>query len=454
MWVLLVAATGLLIFAGASLPHLDADDIFYGDIARDILACRDWLTLSHPNRPHWLVDKPPLSFWLMALSIRVAGDNQIALRLWHLLMALVTMFVTFRIARLAGEREEALLAALLLGTCLEFAYLSLNPKQDVPLSLFLALAFYAYLRYRSAGATASAVLCGLWMALAVLTKGIVALAAFVPVVAADLLIPRSARGEDGGGYWRWEHVAAGVAAFLFVGAPWFVVGAIRQGRPFIDTFFLGGSLGVGRFFHGVFAPMPYSAALVAHIPMIMVGLIPWAGFLPGAVQQAWRSVRAGRLSARICALWAGSYFLMLSLSPGDKMIHHLLPIFVPTAVLAARTAIDADGHRRRLRVPAMIALFTAVLAAVFAVRAQINFPAEADFFRPLLLPVMVLGIGSLVLFAVFAFRGAARMAIAVAAVALLLAYGTSGWILVKYPTVPLGPSGIRAVSPSCVTRSS
>jgi 4-amino-4-deoxy-L-arabinose transferase-like glycosyltransferase len=442
--------------AGAALPHMDADDIFYGDIARDILACRDWLTLSHPDRPHWIVDKPPLSFWLMAASIRVGGDNQVALRLWQLALALVTMVVTLRLARLGGGREEALLAAVLLGTCLQFVYLSLNPKQDFPLSLFLALAFYSYLRYRSAGATASAVAAGWWMALALLSKGIVALAAFIPVVVLDLLIPREpgAGGATPPGFWRWPQVGAGAGAFLLAGAPWFVVGAMRQGRPFIDTFFLGGSLGVGRFFHGVFAPVSYPVAVVAMAPMLMVGLIPWTGFLPAAIREGWRSVRAGAPSVRVCALWAGWYFAMLSLSPGDKMVHHLLPMFVPAAVLLARAVVVADGLRRRLLTPAVIALAAAVPAAGFTVRAMSSYPTEAAFFRPLVLPLVGLAVTALVLFAVFALRGQARAAVAAAGAAMLLAYATSGGILMSYPSVPLGPSGIRAKSPSCVTKGS
>jgi hypothetical protein len=258
---------------------------------------------------------------------------------------------------------------------------------------------------------------GWWMALAMLSKGIVALAAFVPVVALDLLIPRrtSVGGAAAPGFWRWPQVAAGAAAFLLAGAPWFVVGAIRQGRPFIDTFFLGGSLGVGRFFHGVFAPVSYPVAVVAMAPMLMVGLIPWTGFLPAAVGEGWRSVRAGAPSVRLCALWAGAYFAMLSLSPGDKMVHHVLPMFVPTAVLLARAVVVADGLRRRLLTPAVIALLAAVPAVGFTVRAMISYPTEAAFFRPLLLPLVGFVVAALVLFAVFAFRGAARAAVAAAA---------------------------------------
>jgi len=282
--MLLLVATAILIIAGAPLPPLDAGDKFYGDIARHIVASGDWLTLKHPNQPGWVVDKPPLSFWLMALSILLAGDNEIALRLGQLLMAVVAIVVMSRIARLGAGREEALLAALLLGTSAGFFYVSLSQKQDVPLNLFLALAFYEYLIHRSEGSTRSAVLSGVWVALAVLSKGVVALAVFILVVGVDTLASSPARRA---GHGRWAaQAAAGVVAFVLVGAPWFVVGAIRQGRPFIDTFFLGGALGVGRFFHAVVQPLPYWEAVLVAIPILMIGMLPWTGFLPGAIREA------------------------------------------------------------------------------------------------------------------------------------------------------------------------
>ncbi len=434
VWMLLLLATCLLIFAGAPLPHLDGDDKFYGDIARNILASGDWVTLKHPAQPWWVVDKPPLSFWLMAASIRLGGDNEAALRFWQLLMAVVAIVVTYRIARLGAAREEALLAALLLGTSAQFFYLSLNPKQDVPLSLFLALAFLAYLTYRSEGRTRAAVLAGVCAALAVLSKGIVAVAAFALVVAVDWLSSRSAKGA---GHWRWTQVGAGAAAFVLVAAPWFIVGAIRQGRPFIDTFFLGGTLGVGRFFHGVTTPLPYWQGVLVEIPTVMVGMLPWTGFLPGATREAWRSLRAGPPSVRLCVLWAGFYFLLVALSPADKMIHHLLPMYAPLAVLTARALMTALSDARRLRVPAAVAVLAAAPGVAVVLLAQARYPEEARFYLPLVGPAAVLVLVALGAFAVFALRGRGRMAVAVACAATLLAYGWGERALMKFRSLPL-----------------
>jgi 4-amino-4-deoxy-L-arabinose transferase-like glycosyltransferase len=420
VWLLLLLATCLLILSGALLPHLDGDDKFFGDIARRILVTGDWVNLQHPDRgTSWVVDKPPLSFWLMAISIKLGGDNAAALRFWQLLMAVVSIYVTVCIARLGAEREESLLAGVLLGTSALFFYLSFNPKQDVPLSLFTALAFYAYLIYRSEGKTTAAVLSGVWIALAVLSKGIVALPAFAPVILADLLIAWSAKRPA---HWRWSQVIAGAAVFMLIALPWFIVGALHQGRPFIDTFFLTGTVGVGRFFDVARRGLPYWEAAGVMVAALLAGTVPWAGFLPGAMREAWRGLLDGPPSVRLCTLWAGFYFALVGLSPGYKLFHHILPMFVPVAVLTARAIMRTPSDPRRLRLSAGIALLTAVPVVAMIVLSRARYPEEARLYVPFM-PALVLLLAALGAFAVFALSGRVRSAVAVACAVSLLAYG-------------------------------
>ena len=176
---------------------------------------------------------PPLTIWLMALSLRLAGDSAAAVRVWHILMVLALAWVTYRIARLAAEEETALLAALVLLTTNQMLAWSLAPKQDIPVTLFLALALYEYLLYRGGGRTRAALAAGFWVALAILTKGPVTLGVFGLIVAADLVIARrlSVRAR-----WRWPPAAAAAAVFVVTAAPWFVYGIIGHGTPFVKLF--------------------------------------------------------------------------------------------------------------------------------------------------------------------------------------------------------------------------
>ncbi|MGH2371952.1 MAG: ArnT family glycosyltransferase, partial [bacterium] len=427
-WLAVLVTGCLITLAGAPLPNFHSDSALYGHIAKNILSTGDWLTLRHGAG--WTVDKPPLSMWLIAVSFRLGGANDVMLRLWNILAGLALVVVTYRIARLGAREEESLLAALILATMFQPFYLTLAPQQDVPLALFLALAFYAYLRYRREGSTWQAALVGLWLALAVLTKGILSLAAFATIVAADLLLAH--RRGDRTGFWRWPHTGLAAAVCVAVAAPWFLVGSIRQGMPFVNTFFLTGPLGLGRFFIPKQAPLPYWLALVAYVPMLAFWMMPWTGFLPGAVSVARRQWNEAPASLRLCVLWAGLYFVALSLSPGDKVYRHLHPVFPPLAVLVARSVMDAFASRRRLRTAALLSLAVGlpILVAGGVFLAGQGSAATAVY-RPIAVPFLLALALTIAAFGVVGLTDRRRLAVAVLSAGTIAAYGLLEWKIMQ-----------------------
>lgn len=428
-WIVLVVAACLLILSGSPLPHVDSDAALFGKVARNILTTGEWLTLQHPGRPEWVVDKPPLTFWMMAISLRLGGATDAALRLWQLILSVALVAVTYRIARLAAGVEEGLLAALLIATFQQVFYFSMAPQHDVPVTFFLTLAFHDYLRYRQRGSTTLAVLTGLWVALAVLTKGVLWAGVFVLIIVVDLLI--ASRRSDVG-HWRWNQVAVGAVVCLIVAAPWFVVGIVRQGAPFVQTFLIGEN-GIERVLHpflgsGV-VPMRGRLMLgLAYVPILMLGMLPWTGWLPGAVGEGWRSLRAGPRSLRLCAVWFGVFFLLLSLSQGDRIMRYLLPLYPALAVLAAGSLVKAFEEPRRQRTAAAISLLFGVpLIAATAWFYFLYAPNDIRIYLPVVLPSLILFSLVLSVFAVVTIVRPGRRAVVVLAAGVLVSYGLMYW---------------------------
>lgn len=427
-WLLIL---GVVVITGSLLmPHVDGDVLFFGEIAKGILRSGDWVTLHNRLSPSWVVDKPPLTFWLMAGVFRVIGPTSAALRIWQIPLSIALLVTTYHLSRLSAPeaegREEGMLAALLLGTSLLGFYHAVSPQQDVALTLFLTLGFVAYLRYRAAGRTSAALLTGVCVAAAVLSKGILALGVFGLVIAADLTIPPRRTG-----HWRWSQVAVGAAACATVGAPWFVVELFRLGRPFVDAFFISDAsgIGIGRFFRPALrAPLPYWQALLAYVPMLIFWVFPWMALLPRAARDAWRSIGAGPPALRLCALWAGVYFLLLSLSSGDKVFRYLFLLFPPLCVLLARTLVRMVEDVRGLRGVAAITVGVAILMFTLAPRfLSFHFPEVRSPYAPMLVPfVSLVGVSTL-LFAVLAWRGNGRVAVACLCAGMLVAYGALEW---------------------------
>ncbi len=441
IWVWLALTAALVTLAAAPLPQVDGDTLTYGRIAKNVLRSGEWLTLHH--HPGWVVDKPPLTIWLMAVSLRIGGATDTALRLWQLLFALGLAGLTYRLARLAGAREEAALAVLIFLTTIQVFYQNLVPQQDVALTFFVALALLEYLRYLRHGRRRSAIMLGLWLGLAALTKGIIGFGTAALIVAADLLLSWRRPVAFTAGADVAVHPAAprrmlvdaglALATCLLVAGPWFAIGILRQGMPFVDTFFLRGTLGMSRLVQPVLAPpLPAWQAVLAYVPMLALGMLPWTGLLPGALWEGWRSLRMGPRPLRLLALWGGVYFLVLSLSPGDKVLRYLHPVYPPLAVFAAIFLTRIVDQPRRLRVPAAVSLAFALpgIAGLLWLVAG-RFPRDFQIYIPILLPPLVLLAGGVAVFAILAFARLGRQAVAVLGVITVVSYGLLEWTMIR-----------------------
>jgi hypothetical protein len=133
---------------------------------------------------------------------------------------------------------------------------------------------------------------------------------------------------------------------------------------------------------------------------------------------------------RLCATWSGVFFLLLSLSQGDRVMRYLLPLYPPLAVLAARSLLTALDAPRRLRATAVVSLLLGVplLAAtawIFSVRGA----GETRLYLSGVLPSLVLFSLALTAFAVMVLRGLARRAVAALTIGALLSYGLTLWVI-------------------------
>lgn len=94
---LILAGMGLLFF----LPFLgnvhlfDWDEINFAECAREMLITGDWLQPQIDFEPFW--EKPPLFFWMQALSMKLFGVSEFAARFPNVLAGLATILVVYKI---------------------------------------------------------------------------------------------------------------------------------------------------------------------------------------------------------------------------------------------------------------------------------------------------------------------------------------------------------------------
>ena len=221
---LLLGLGGILalrLLAMAMMPFADTSEPRYAEIARLMATTGDWITpWFEPGEPFW--GKPPLAFWAQALSIRLFGLSELAVRLPSWLAMLGVLALVHRCARQLRGEQAARWATLLFATML-LPYASAGAVlTDAFLALGITLSMVSFLlaprdprplwRY------------GFFVGLAIglLAKGPLALALTAGAMVPWMLWHRNARAQLRALPW-----AAGIALTLTLALPWYIAAELK-----------------------------------------------------------------------------------------------------------------------------------------------------------------------------------------------------------------------------------
>ncbi len=120
----------------------DSDEARYGVSAYEMLQSRSFLVTTYARQPEYWNLKPPLGYWLIALSYRLFGYSPLALRLPSALFGLLVVAGTMAFAKRWGNRRLAVLSGLIVATA--FGFLSNHGARsgdlDAALTFLLLLA--------------------------------------------------------------------------------------------------------------------------------------------------------------------------------------------------------------------------------------------------------------------------------------------------------------------------
>ncbi|MBM4273182.1 MAG: hypothetical protein FJ134_01790 [Deltaproteobacteria bacterium] len=338
-WPLLLglALVGVSVFFHRlGVPGLmDPDEGRYAEIAREMWVLKDWL-IPHLNFLPYL-EKPPLVYWLTALSFGVLGETEFAARLPAAVSALGGLYVTYIWGRVFWGPRAGFVSALVLATSGGYVVLGRILTLDMVLTLFLSLGLGLGYLALSRGRQELWIWAYVALGLAVLTKGPVALVLAALIWGAwTLILGRS--------HWRRLIQPRCWLLLTLIILPWFLWVAGRY--PEFFRYFLWDHH-FGRFltpaFHG--KPVYY------FLPILAALALPWTWLLPWSLAGAWGRTDPDRL---FCLLWAGVVLIFFSLSRG-KLAPYILPALPPLALLAGQKLAALgprweEGENRGLRI--------------------------------------------------------------------------------------------------------
>jgi 4-amino-4-deoxy-L-arabinose transferase-like glycosyltransferase len=141
-----LAVVFLAVYVGSMFTPglLDDADSTHAEAAREMVVTGDYVTL-HVNGIRYL-EKPPLPYWLVAISYKVWGVNEFSTRLPMVLSVMLLGVLTFCWGRRAFGERTGIYAGLFVYTCAGVYLFTRILIPDVLLSLLIAAAMYFSLR--------------------------------------------------------------------------------------------------------------------------------------------------------------------------------------------------------------------------------------------------------------------------------------------------------------------
>lgn len=296
---LLAAGLSVLValFLLALMPaHMlwDADEGYYARTAAEMLQSGDWLVPTYNGE--LFAHKPPLSFWLMAVSIWLFGEGEFAVRFFSAPAMAASAFLTFLIGRRLFDDCTGLWAMGILATSLMAVYLGFAAMLDAVLLFTVTLSIWAYVEMtmRPGRALLMTAIFGIGLYLSLLAKGPVGPAVVITMVAASwLILPRAERIPFRQGLGLAAVSLLALAAFL----GWAIPADRASGGDLmaegLGTHVFGRALAPMEG-HGGSGPVGYLLTLPAYLPFLLLGFFPWIIHLPVAL----RSFAAGAIGER------------------------------------------------------------------------------------------------------------------------------------------------------------
>jgi 4-amino-4-deoxy-L-arabinose transferase-like glycosyltransferase len=309
----------------------DPDEPRYAEVAKEMVTnSGDWI-LMHLNGKVY-GDKPPLFFWLIALSSYLwGGFTSFAVRFPPALCGALTVLLTFFIGKSLYSARVGFLSGLILATSLEFTYLSTRANIDTTLTFFTTasiLCFLLWVQHRKEGKTTDGPFGGLrffgfyvGMALATLTKGPVGFIIPLLVSLIYLAVQKDWKGIKS------MRLILGILLFLVTVLSWYLPAVSSGGKAYLqETLF---KHTVDAYAKGWTHVSPFYYYFL-NFP---ADFLPWTLFLPGVIFFPFSKKEKGMGREFLFLLvWFVSIFLFFSFSKGKRELY-LLPLYPAASVM-------------------------------------------------------------------------------------------------------------------------
>jgi 4-amino-4-deoxy-L-arabinose transferase-like glycosyltransferase len=310
----------------------DSNEAFYAETPREMIESADYINPSFNYHPRF--NKPPLSYWVVAIFYKAFGVSELTERIPIALGAMVLVAAAFALARIIFSFEAAAIAGIALAIAPRFLMFSRRILIDVYLAMFMALSllFFALAEKYPERRRLFLVLMYASMGFGILTKGPVAI--LLPVTAFIIYLTTFRQLKK----IRSFIPVWGAVIIAIIVLPWYAAVYSQHGWLYIKSFLLLDN--ISRYTEAVWGP---SRGPLFYLQVMLGDMFPWSLFLaPALWLYARRSIKAikkvpsdndaSEQLATLLIIWIAVIVVFFSLSRSKEDLY-ILPIYPAAAAL-------------------------------------------------------------------------------------------------------------------------
>ena len=328
------------------------DEARYSEIPREMIRSGHFL-IPHLDGIKYF-EKPDLFYWLQALSIKLWGLSEWALRFWPAAFGVLSAIAVYLAARKLYGRRAGICAAIVLASSSLHYALSHLITIDMSVSFFISaslLCFIVAVNFQFGQKRRILIyLAAVMAALAMLSKGLIGFVFPCMIVFAWLLVTNE---------WRLLgkiYLISAILIFTAVALPWHLL--MAQAQPGWAHFYF-----ITQQFARYATPIAGRPGPIWFFTVILiVGFFPWVVFLPQAIKYSWPTwrERATYRNEIYLLLWPAIILVFFSLSQ-SKLIPYILPAMPPLAILLGKFLAEFSSRRMRLLIHYLIIQLVGVI---------------------------------------------------------------------------------------------
>lgn len=317
--------------------HLfDWDEINFAESAREMILTGNYSRVQIDFKPFW--EKPPLFFWMQAAAMHLFGINEFAARFPNACIGVLTLLTLFLIGKKLRDNTFGFIWALMyLGAFTPHLYFK-SGIIDPTFNLFIFLGIYFFFRAKiePKKSMPNTLLAGVFIGLAILTKGPVGGLIWGLTVFFYLVTTKFKQSI------KWKEILVFGISCVLVASIWFANELVNNGFWFINEFityqirlFSTPDAGHGQ-------PFYY------HFVVVLIGCFPISIFAIRAFSYNHAKIDNALTELSTFVPWMKTTFwvvMILFSIVTTKIVHYSSMTYFPVSFLAAKFLYDWLNER-------------------------------------------------------------------------------------------------------------